>query len=411
MPSRTEGPPRGRVDGSQKRYRRWSCVRRSCERSRGDGGGRRVRGEARWSDEPGGGVPKNAEALARTHHGGDGVGELLRAGGADAGLVHEGGERALFVAGEGEDRVAGPRRHARVEAGDPARVLHRASSEASGGTEWETKPRPTRRGANATAERERGTTRAAPRAPMATRARARPRARAGVRGMTRGGRGDGVSNIAPSTADARHRRGARGNFYAFVDGKESPTNPPNAALGVCSPRCLPAGRRKDPRRARRVLSRGVRGLNPVPPRGTPSERRGRSRLTARATRVPLGLVSPRVERRRVVRGLRLAVARRGIFRRALARRARASRVSRARRVRGAARTSPSRTASPRADNARARRARARFAATVDLAPNNLEIPPLDHSANGDAEGEDARALVALEPRWDASRDANGREFG
>lgn len=143
MPSRTEGPPRGRVDGSQKRYRRWSCVRRSCERSRGDGGGGRVRGEARWSDEGSGGVPKKAEALARTHHGGDGVGELLRAGGAHAGLVHEGGERALFVAGEGEDRVAGPRRHARVEAGDPARVLHRASSPARGGTEWEMKPRPT----------------------------------------------------------------------------------------------------------------------------------------------------------------------------------------------------------------------------------------------------------------------------
>ena len=83
--------------------------------------GRRVTGEARWSDEGGGGVTERAglgEAprvaneederkparRARTHHGGDGVGELLRAGGAHARLVHQGGERALFVAGR--ERIA-----------------------------------------------------------------------------------------------------------------------------------------------------------------------------------------------------------------------------------------------------------------------------------------------------------------
>ena len=99
---------------------------------------------------------------ARTHHGGDGVGELLRAGGAHARLVHQGGERALFVAGEGEDRVAGPRRHARVKAGYPPRVLHlRQRSE---GTEWEMKPQTDARGANENAERERGTKRARPHA-------------------------------------------------------------------------------------------------------------------------------------------------------------------------------------------------------------------------------------------------------
>ena len=201
-----------------------------------------MRGEARWSDEGGGGVPKKAEALARTHHGGDGVGELLRAGGAHAGLVHEGGERALFVAGEGEDRVAGPRRHARVEAGDPARVLHRASSPTRGGTEWEMKPRPTRRGANATAERERGTTRARLHARRGRRARARPRARAGVRGMTRGGRGGRSFQHHAEHPDDHHRRGARGSFMHSSD---------EPAVSPRSKRCLPTavGRAPSSRRA------------------------------------------------------------------------------------------------------------------------------------------------------------------
>ena len=285
MPSRTEGPPRGRVDGSQKRYRRWSCVRRSCERSRGDGGGRRVRGEARWSDEGSGGVPKRAEALARTHHGGDGVGELLRAGGAHAGLVHEGGERALFVAGEGEDRVAGPRRHARVEAGDPARVLHRASSPARGGTEWEMKPRPTRPGG----ERDRRA-RARDDARVSTRAEGDARARETTRESGRpryGPRRSGGTEFPTSRPDDHHRRGARGSFMHSSD---------EPAVSPRSKRCLPTavGRAPSSRRALDAnLARAERRVGRVhrPPRwfqgrttekGAPSrETRGDPRPRAR----------------------------------------------------------------------------------------------------------------------------------